>query len=266
MQTQYLDLVMKFVEPQFRLKNIVRGSARAVFEHVGTGMEFQLILGGTYTMGLTEDQERVARRIKNPIPFNESKLKPAHDATVDSFLMSTRPVFIGDINGFIDPSELLEDDLLDGEWSTASVTREVALNFAGKFGCRLPYEAEWEYACRGGTTTLFPWGDSLPPRSELSKWMRLKESSREHRIANNFGLECLFCGDWCMDVWKPSYDPRENEVFGEYVIRGGAAQFWPWQGDEWIWSMPAMRMSSKGLIDHRRCSFRMVHELPVLSE
>jgi formylglycine-generating enzyme required for sulfatase activity len=127
--------------------------------------------------------------------------------------------------------------------------------------CRLPYEMEWEYACRANTKTLFVWGNVLPMEEELAGWLNLRRPDKWK--SNAFGLYALFSGDWCNDEYRPSHEERAEVIPGVFVIKGGGSIFWPWQDEEWIWCMPANRMPSTGLIE-RKCAFRLVRELSFL--
>jgi formylglycine-generating enzyme required for sulfatase activity len=123
---------------------------------------------------------------------------------------------------------------------------------------RLPTEAEWEYACRAGTTTPFHFGETITTDlanyrgtdHESMKWSGSygdgpKGEYREKTTpvnqfegANAFGL-CDMHGnvwEWCQDHWHDSYKgaPIDGSAWIEggnserRILRGGSWFYYPW--------------------------------------
>ena len=222
------------------------------FWHRAAGMPFKLILEGSFEMGFSAEEERWARKICDPIPANLEEMRPVHPREVNPFLLSVTPVLQGQVE--------VGSKTADREFSPAFVQREIAETYAEGVGCRLPREMEWEYACRGGSQTLFPWGNELLPEAELEAWLAWDFRDLGKVRVNRFGLGGLCSGEWCADEFSKSYEAGAETEPGSFVIRGGGSFFWPWQDEEWVWCMPAMRMPSKDLVDGT-CGFRLVFDL-----
>lgn len=104
-------------------------------------------------------------------------------------------------------------------------------------GYRLPTEAEWEYACRAGTSTAYFFGDEAAKLGDYA-WFDKNSGGRPRPVGqkqpNPWGLQDI-CGDvweWCNDFYKVDYyaesplaDPRGPEVGQTKVVRGGAWRF-----------------------------------------
>jgi formylglycine-generating enzyme required for sulfatase activity len=95
---------------------------------------------------------------------------------------------------------------------------------------RLPTEAEWEYACRAGTTTMYAWGNEAS--KEMANYSADKTTKVGAYSANKFGLYDMHGNvwEWIEDIWHENYEdaPADGSAWSEgsnqgaRMVRGGS--------------------------------------------
>ncbi|HEY9800571.1 MAG TPA: SUMF1/EgtB/PvdO family nonheme iron enzyme [Leptolyngbyaceae cyanobacterium] len=208
-------------------------------------LDMVYIPSGTFLMGSPENE--LGR---------ESNEGPQHPVTLPSFYISRFPITqtqwkkvagLPQINRYLNPelSNFQHPDLPVEQvcWYDAVEFCE-RLSQLTNHRYQLPSEAQWEFACRAGTTTPFHYGETITSHlanydgsyiydSETEGLYRQKTTPvGSFQLANAFGLSDLHGNvwEWCADSWHENYQnaPADGSVWqldeanNCRVLRGGA--------------------------------------------
>ena len=263
------------------------GTPVAVFTHASTG-DLSLVPGGGFDMGLSPEEEEAIRtaREADADDFDQEfdlllseigQMRPLHRVVVPPFLIAQRVLTIGQALRWL-PN--LRDPLYGHvPKAAAHLNREQVTAVLVGTGLRLPAEAELEYAARGGLhRRLLPWGDAVPDDGAIEAMLADEDGSTHNALGlHGYGLY----PELCADHWHSHYRgaPDDGAPWlgsGMHVVRGGAADCYPWQGcGEWNLMLCAMRMNDHaaeygaslrlvyGLGEHESASDEMVEETGV---
>jgi formylglycine-generating enzyme required for sulfatase activity len=236
-----------------------RGTTVETTNSVGARMI--LIPPGEFLMGSTYEQVEAALKAAQAFKTQQNAQerirnaeRPQHRVVISTpFLMGATEVTIGQFKKFVLATGFRTDAEKEGldmtflapgyavtDDSPAAVIKwHEALAYCTwlseqeKVAYRLPTEAEWEYACRAGTTTHYSFGDD---HAELSKygWHGRNADGKAHpvgtRLPNAFGLFDMHGNlrEWCHDIWNEKayektqlHDPVGPRSGSYHVIRGG---------------------------------------------
>jgi formylglycine-generating enzyme required for sulfatase activity len=237
----------------------------ALITNLGENLDLEMVKipGGTFEMGSTA----------------EKNTQPIHTVTVPEFYLGKYPVtqaqwqFVATLP-IVERTLKAEPSRFEGG-SAASQNKNRhpveqvswldATEFCQRLSCftgqtyRLPSEAEWEYACRAGTTTHFHFGDGINPNvanynpgnllTFMVNFVRGSTTEVGHfQVANPFGLYDMHGNvwEWCLDNWRETYvgEPIASDrakTIDTTAWIGANSMFHPARGGSWDFNQTGCR-------------------------
>lgn len=196
-----------------------------------------LIPAGEFTMGRTFETADDKRGMR-PLVLRDDR--PAHVVRLGAYFMDAREVTQAQYAEFVKatghrtPYHWVDGAAPEGkeDHPVHNVDWEDADTYCAWQGKRLPTEAEWERAARGGEEgKRYPWGDDKPDRQRALFNTPLGPGPGGSHPTNPFGLYDMAgsVSEWCSDRFERTYyerSPKENPqgpAEGMYkIIRGGS--------------------------------------------
>ena len=206
------------------------------------------IPAGEFLMGSPADEADRDWYAGSYLETKDLNVEAQHQVTVSAFSMSQYPITQAQWKSVaalarIDQKLNPDPSIFKGDnRPVETVSWYDAMEFCARLSqhtgrtYRLPSEAEWEYACRGGTTTPFHFGGTLS--TEIANYRGtqtygdgIEGISREKTtevgsfgVVNAYGLFDMHGNvwEWCLDHWYSSYEGAPND---------GSA--WSIDGDDW---------------------------------
>jgi formylglycine-generating enzyme required for sulfatase activity len=220
-----------------------RGFYRAVLVGAGEwptpGPRFVWLPWGIFTMGSpTNEVDRYANEgPQTQVTLTRGFFLGRYEVTQGEYLavMGSNPsYFTGDTNR---PVERVSWHDATNYCARLTAQERLAGRLPAGWAYRLPTEAEWEYACRAGTTNRFYYGDD-PGYTQLANyaWYSANSGSTTHpvggKLPNRWGLYDMAGNvwEWCSD-WYGAYpggsvtDPQGPASGSNRVVRGGSWSF-----------------------------------------
>jgi formylglycine-generating enzyme required for sulfatase activity len=226
------------------------------------GIELILVEGGTFLMGHNG---------------RDNSCKPAHQVSLESFYIGKVPVTRAQWYAVYGKKSIknMDEPIVSVSWNEAINFIKI-LNAKSKFLFRLPTEAEWEFAAKGGNKSMGYWyaGSNDP---DIVAWtksnsnLKSDENSRAfsisrlysvHKVAkrmpNELGIYDMSGNvwEWCYDFYGPYNSSEERNptgpLTGDYRVRRGGS----WDYDQ-IYSLAEARSGYRPYAKNVDIGFRL---------
>jgi formylglycine-generating enzyme required for sulfatase activity len=251
------------------------------------GMKLARIPAGKFVMGSPRTEPaREAKEVQHSVSITKSFFMGVHEVTQAQFAevmqypdRRNRATFQTPPNGG------LNHPMENVEWTAAKefctkLSQRPEEKAAGR-SYRLPTEAEWEYACRAGTTTAFHFGDAASSRQanfngnypardgESGPYLRRTAPVGSY-AANTYGLHDMHgnVAEWCADFYDAAYysdSPEEDPLgppFGVVPTDFDGLFFMVVRGGSWVDDAAACRAACRSRAmpgtQYRLIGFRVV--------
>jgi len=193
------------------------------YRHRQTGIVMVRLPGGTFWMGAQKEDPSGPNYDPDALE-NEG---PVHEVTLSPFLVGKCEVTQAEWQRVMgdNPSEFKAADQ-----PVEAVTWDYCQQFCEKTGLKLPTEAQWEYACRAGSSAPC----SGTGRLDDTGWYQLNSGVTTNPVGqktpNGFGLHDLLGNvqEWCETKWPAPYEAHKGEADNDSqdsyarVVRGGS--------------------------------------------
>jgi formylglycine-generating enzyme required for sulfatase activity len=272
--TKPFEFITVTIDAQGKKISSYQKQTQCLIQDLGKGVMLEMVVipGGEFLMGSLESKDK---RYINERPQHSVKVKP--------FLMSKTPITqaqwreIAGLKEVHQKLKLRPSNLGGKKHPVTNVSWYDAIEFCDRLSqntgheYRLPSEAEWEYACRAGTTTPFHFGETIT--SHLANYDGGRPYASEptttqvgsFHFANSFGLFDMHGNvwEWCLDNWHQNYNNAPSN--GDAWLDSSENQNRVMRGGSWRNEPPMCRSSYRQYINaseiFKNVSFRIVRSL-----